>query len=200
MRDQMLAQRLAKQSGMGGTWRDYYVPTTLRDIRQASGSEGPGSGVEAFADRLDRGLAFDRESGSAATRVAAKRRARYLAARWGLKLDEETVPDPDGGYVNRPLRIAADGWLYGAGAKVRERVEPDGSLVRQSLPPRGATEPVVRVTPPSGHNRAPGKPGEIARDKDGRPTLILSAAKRKVTGDWRLRAKRDPWAPYDGRR
>lgn len=201
MRDQMLAQQVAQRSGMGGNWKDYYVPTTSADIQVATGDYGAtGNPKKALAAYMDSQVAYDRENGDPAQRLAAKRRARYMAARWGLKLDEEAVPDPDGGYVDRPLHIAGDGWLYGAGAKVRERVEPDGSLTRQFLPPRGATEPVVRTIPPGGHNRAPGRPGEIARDKDGRPTLVLPMAKYKTTGNWRLRAKKDPWALYDGRR
>ena len=180
-RDMALAGRLAREHG--GSFSDYYVETTLEDIDRARGNYGPRvTPKQAMADYYDSTLAYDRDHGSAAEKAAARRRGIYLAKRWGLSFDEETVPT--GRMTRVPVTVSSDGWWYEPGGNARSRVAPDGSQYRQAM--AGGE---LRTTPRTWSGLAPTRPGEALRYKGGGPITALTPG-RKATGNWKLSAPR----------
>lgn len=197
-RDMRLAAEVARK--YGGSMDDYYVPTTLADVRAATGDYGQADPKEAMAGYLDSRLAYDREHGSPAERLAAKRRGRYMAARWGLTFDEETVEARPREFVDVPVRTSEGGWFYGAGGWNRHRVDQDGTMWSQVLSRKDPA--IVSEIADDRSGLLPTRPGEVVRRTDGKPVTV-KAPRHVATGRWSLKApgrKKDPWALYHGGR
>lgn len=185
-RDAMLAERSAREHG--GTASDYLVPTQLHQIGVAKGDYLPAhlDPKEEAARFFDSQVAFDRDSGDPARALAAKRRARYLAARWGLQLEEDM--EPVGRWVPEPVRASSDGWVWTSGNR-RFRVGPGGTMDVEGYERRRGKGDERYSYAQADTGYRPTRPGEPLRREDG-SVVTRPVPGYRATGSWRLTAPR----------
>lgn len=175
-RDAVLAQRLADANG--GRYEDYLVPTRREFL---------GAPKDRLASAFDSTLAADRDAGDPARALAARRRGMYLAARWGLRFDEDMAPT--GRMALVPVRTSSDGWVRTSGND-RFRVGPGGTLEAEGYERRRKKGDEHYAFTREGTGYRPTRPGEPLLRADG-TVVRMPVPERKPTGRWNLAAPRD---------